>query len=369
MDRRSFLTTASALTAAAATSGWAAPKARNPLKILILGGTRFIGLHMTQLALDRGHTVTFFNRGRTNANAFPQVERLKGDRNAQLEALEGRQWDAVIDNSGYVPRQVRLSAQLLAPNVQHYVFVSSISVYPDFKVPRSEDSPVGKIDDETIEKVDNDTYGPLKALCEQAAEKAMPGRVTSLRPGYIVGPDDNTDRFTYWPARAARGGDMLAPGTPGDPIQVIDVRDLAAFTLNVIENRIMGTFNLVSPPGKFTIGDLVSASVDAAKALARPHPLPRPVWIPADFLETHNVRPAVDLPMWFPPGGDEPAFAQTSAERAIKAGLKITPLKKTVRDTLAWHLARPEAERTKLKAGISPEREQEVLAAWRAAKG
>ncbi|HEY8509197.1 MAG TPA: NAD-dependent epimerase/dehydratase family protein [Steroidobacteraceae bacterium] len=367
MDRRSFLTTASVLTAAAATSGWAAPRARNPLKILILGGTRFIGLHMTQLALDRGHTVTFFNRGRTNNDVFPQVQRLKGDRDAQLEALEGRKWDAVIDNSGYVPRHVRLSAELLAPNVQHYVFVSSISVYPDFKVPRSEDSTVAKLDDETIEKVDNDTYGALKALCEQAAEEAMPGRVTSLRPGFIVGPDDNTDRFTYWPARAARGGDMLAPGTPRDPVQVIDVRDLAAFTLNVIENRIMGTFNLVSPPGMFTIGDLVSESVAAAKTLVKPNPPPRPVWVPASFLRTHDVRAAVDMPIWFSPEGEQPAFAQTSAERAIKAGLRIRPLKKTVHDTLAWHLARPEAERTRLKAGISPEREQAVLAAWRAA--
>ena len=181
-------------------------------KILMLGGTRFIGLHMTALALERGHTLTFFNRGKTKTDRYPEVERIKGDRNGEIDGLKDREWDVVIDNSGYVPRHVRLSAELLAPKVRQYVFTSSISVYPNFSVPRDEKSPVGKLPDETVEKVDGDTYGPLKALCEQAAEKALPGRTTIIRPGLIVGPDDNTDRFTYWPARAARGGEFIAPG-------------------------------------------------------------------------------------------------------------------------------------------------------------
>ena len=215
VDRRTFLATASlAAAACVAPSRWALAQTRKPLSLLILGGTRFIGVEMTELALKRGHTLTFFNRGKTNADLFPDIERIKGDRNGEIDGLRGRKWDAVIDNSGYFPRAVKLTAELLAPSVSQYLFVSSISVYPDFKAPRDEASAVGKLKDESIEKVDENTYGPLKALCEKAAEAAMPGRVTVIRPGLIVGPHDSTDRFTYWPARAARGGEMLAPRAP-----------------------------------------------------------------------------------------------------------------------------------------------------------
>ena len=214
------------------------PQEPKPLKILILGGTRFIGLHMTALALERGHTLTFFNRGKTKTDRYPEIERIKGDRNGEIDGLKDREWDVVIDNSGYVPRHVRLSAELLAPKVKQYVFVSSISVYPNFSVPRDEKSPVGKLADETVEKVDGETYGPLKALCEQAVrEGAARAARPSSGPGLIVGPDDNTDRFTYWPARAARGGEFIAPGAPTDAFQVIDVRDLAAFTINAVEKN------------------------------------------------------------------------------------------------------------------------------------
>jgi 2'-hydroxyisoflavone reductase len=363
IGRRRFLVNASLAAAAAsvAPSLWAQDKGRRPLSLLILGGTRFIGVEMTELALKRGHQVAFFNRGRTNADLFPDIERLKGDRNGDIDALRGRKWDAVIDNSGYFPRAVKLTAELLAPSVSQYLFVSSISVYPDFKAPRDETSAVGTLKDETVEKVDNDTYGPLKALSEKAAEAAMPGRVTVLRPGLIVGPHDSTDRFTYWPARAARGGDMLAPGKPSDDIQVIDSRDLAAFALDAIEKKITGTFNLVSPPGLFTIGDVLNESIRAAKELAKPNPPPRAVWAPAAFLAAQKVEGWSDMPVWVDAKGDEAAFAGTSAARAIKAGLKITPMRKTCRDTLAWHLTRPAAERETLKSGIAPEREKEVL--------
>lgn len=360
IDRRKFLATAATL-AAASSSRWALAQTRKPLSILILGGTRFIGVEMTELALRRGHTVTFFNRGKTNTDVLPDIERIQGDRNGEIDGLKGRKWDAVIDNSGYFPRAVKLTAELLAPSISQYLFVSSISVYPDFKAPRDEKSAVGKLKDESVEKVDNDTYGPLKALSEKAAEGAMPGRVTVIRPGLIVGPHDSTDRFTYWPARAARGGQMLAPGKPTDGVQIIDARDLAAFVIDALEKKTMGTFNLVSPPGMFTIGDIVNESINAANVLAEPKPTPHAVWAPAPFLEAQKVEGWSDMPVWLDPKGDDAAFASTSAARALKAGLKITPMRKTCLDTLAWHLKRPAAEREKLKAGISPEREAEVL--------
>jgi 2'-hydroxyisoflavone reductase len=364
VKRRTLLTLAAASTLSASLPAFG--RKIKPLRILVLGGTRFIGLHMTALAQQRGHTLTFFNRGKTKADRFPEVERIKGDRNGEIDGLKGREWDVVIDNSGYVPRHVRLTAELLAPKVRQYVFTSSISVYPDFSVPRDEKSPVGKLPDETVEKVDGDTYGPLKALCEQAVEKALPGRATIIRPGLIVGPDDNTDRFTWWPARAARGGEFIAPGAAQDPFQVIDARDLAAFTINAVEKDITGTFNLVSNVNGFRFGELTDACIAAANRQAKPADLPRATWIPAEFLEEQKVAPWSEMPVWLPAKGEEAAFAGTSNAAAVANGLKITPLAKTVDDTLAWHLTRPAEEREKLKAGIAPEKEAAVLAAWKA---
>jgi len=364
MNRRELLEAGVGVALATALSPRAllAQSSAKPLRLLILGGTRFIGPHFVEAARARGHQVTLFNRGRTNPERAQNVEVLHGDRDGQLDALKGRQWDAVLDTSAFVPRIVRLSAELLAPSISQYVFVSSISVYASFARPNDESSPLGKIADETIEKVDGDTYGPLKALCEQAAERALPGRTTILRPGLIVGPDDNTDRFTYWPARVARGGEVMAPGTREDEIQVIDVRDLAAFTLLGIEQRIMGAFNLISPPDTFTMGGLLDACVAAARSDARV------TWVPAGFLAAHKVEGWSDMPVWVNAVGEEAGFALTSAERALTAGLKIRPLSDTVRDTLAWHLSRPAEQQAKLKAGITPEREQEVLAAWHASQ-
>jgi 2'-hydroxyisoflavone reductase len=367
MKRRTLLALAATAAGTAALPSWAARKPA-PLKILILGGTRFIGLHMTALALARGHMLTFFNRGKTNTDRYPEIERIKGDRNGEIEGLKDRDWDVVIDDSGYVPRHVRLSAELLAPRVKHYVFVSSISVYPDFSVPRDEKSPVGKLADETIEKVDGETYGPLKALCERAAETALPGRTTIIRPGLIVGPDDNTDRFTYWPARAARGGEFIAPGSPSDPFQIIDVRDLAAFAIGVAEKKITGTFNVVSHVNDFKFGELTDACITAARRQAKPAIAPHATFLPTEFLEEQKVEPWSEMPVWLPAKGEEAAFAGTSNQAAVARGLKLTPLRKTVDDTLAWHLTRPAAEREKLKAGIAPEKEAAVLAAWKAKK-
>jgi 2'-hydroxyisoflavone reductase len=364
MNRRDLLTSLGAAAGAAAFAGPLSPaRAAEParkLSLLVLGGTRFVGPHFIERARAHGHSVTIFNRGRTNVGRVKDVEVLTGDRNGQLGALKDRKWDAVLDTSGYVPRHVRLSAEMLAPHVAHYLFVSSISVYPSFAKPNDETSPVGKLQDETAEKVDGETYGPMKALCEQAAEKAMPGRVTVLRPGLIVGPDDNTDRFTYWPARVARGGEVLAPNSPADRIQIIDVRDLSDFALRCIEHKTLGVFNLVSHPQQFTMGMLLDACVKAAKNDAKA------TWVPAAFLAEQKVEGWSDMPVWMHAVGEEAAFADTSMDRAKAAGLSIRSLDDTVRDTLAWHRARPPEQQAKLKAGISPEREREVLAAWHA---
>jgi 2'-hydroxyisoflavone reductase len=361
MNRRDLLRLAAATTLAGA-AGRALSEAAAPFRLLILGGTSFLGPHLTEQALARGWRVTHFNRGKRAPGGVEGVETLLGDRDAQLDSLKGGRWDAVVDTSGYVPRHVRLSAELLAPVTQQYVFISTISVYASLATPAGEDAPVGKLADESVEEVTGETYGPLKALCEQAAERAMPGRTTIIRPGLIVGPLDPTDRFTYWPVRAARGGEFIAPGTPEDPLQVIDARDLAALTIKCIDDRRMQVMNAVSPPRMFTMGKLMDACVEVAANDAKP------VWIPADFLAGQKVMPWSDMPAWFPPTGDEAAGALTPVDRALAAGMKIRPLEDTVRDTLAWHRTRPAERREKLRAGLDAARETEVLAAWHASK-
>lgn len=369
MNRRQFISTASGALIAARQMSRAAERAPRSLRILILGGTQFIGIHITELALARGHVVTLFNRGRTHRELFPQVEKLQGDRDGKLDALKGRSWDAVIDDSGYVPRHVRLSAQLLGPSIRQYLYVSSISAYASFTQPNDESSALGTLADDSVEKVDGNTYGPLKALCERAAQTAMPGRVTVVRPGYIVGPDDPTDRFTYWPARATRGGEMLVPGRPSDRIQFIDVRDVARFNIEALERGVTGTFNLVSPPGHFTMGDLITPCIATARAVAHPSAAPAPIWIPADFLRQHDAAFPDDIPIWAPSTGETAGFAETSTARAQRAGLHIMPIVQTVRDTLAWHLSRPQSEQMQLKAGLPAAREQEILSTWHRLRG
>lgn len=356
MTRRDILKVGgtAALATASSPLGAAAPSRR----LLILGGTSFLGPQLTTSALSRGWQVTHFNRGRRDPDGVPGVETLIGDRDAQLDALKGREWDAVVDTSGYVPRHVALSAGLLAPAVGQYVFISSISVYAGFGKPNDESAPVGKLADETVEKVDGETYGPLKALCEAAAEKALPGRTTILRPGLIVGPLDPTDRFTYWPARVARGGEVLAPGAPGDPIQVIDVRDLAEWTLSLVERKVVGVFNAVSPPRRFTMGGLLQDCATAAGSAATF------TWVDAAFLAAQKVEPWSDMPVWVPPSGGDGAISLTPVDRALAAGMPVRPLIDTVRDTLAWFQGLPEERRSELRAGLRAERERDVLAAW-----
>jgi 2'-hydroxyisoflavone reductase len=355
-----------ALRPGAAHADFATLRSKRRLKILILGGTAFLGPAVVNEARLRGHEVTMFNRGRTNADLFPDIERLKGDRDGDIESLKGRQWDVCLDDSGYIPHMVKASAELLAPNVGHYIFVSSISVYKDFTVKGiSELSPVGTLSDEAIaaaktqKDITGENYGPLKALCEQAAEKACPGRTCVIRPGLIVGPMDRSDRFTYWPVRVARGGEVLAPGTPGDFTQVMDVRDLASFVVLSMEQKTVGTFNATSTPGELTMGELLDACkrVSASDATF--------TWADAKWLEAKNVQAWSDMPVWVPLEGDSAGHPFVDVSRAVKAGLVFRPISETVRGTLDWWQTEPQERRdAPMKAGITAEREAELLAAW-----
>jgi 2'-hydroxyisoflavone reductase len=336
------------------------PKAPPPppakKSILILGGTAFLGPQVVEAAKAHGHTVTLFNRGKTNPQLFPELEKLHGDRNGDVKALEGRKWDAVVDTSGYTPKQVKLSAETLAPNIGHYVFISSISVYADPLPAHSDESAkTAVLADPTVEAVTGETYGGLKFLCEQAAESAMPGKTTNIRPGLIVGPGDGSDRFTYWPARLDRGGEVLCPGTGEDPGQVIDARDLGLWIVRVIEDGTTGVFNAAGPEKKLTMRELIAASKEAAGKEATL------TWVDTDFLEKQGVAPWMELPVWT--GGDL-GFATVNAEKAIAKGLTFRPILDISRDTLAYWRSLPEERRAKPRAGLAPDKEAAVLKAW-----
>jgi len=372
LDRRDFLKTF-AVGGAAASLGALAPgvahaaftriKTPNKLRILVLGGTRFLGLHAVKYAMARGHDVTLFNRGQSNPHLFPDLIKLQGDRNDNLTALETGEWDAVIDTSGYVPRVVKQSADLLRGRVKSYLFVSSISVFKDFgTVGLDESSPVGTLEDETIEEITGETYGPLKALCEQAAERSMPGRTWNLRPGLIVGPNDRSDRFTYWPVRIKRGGEVLAPEGRNEQIQVVDVRDLAEFMIHGLEHETKGLMNAVSPPGELSMGELLDTCQKVSGSDATF------TWVPGEFLTEHDVHPWSDMPCWIPTSV-EAGVGTIQVKRALKAGLTFRPLSETVRDTLEWwDTIDSERANQPLRAGLTAERETEVLAAFHGLK-
>jgi 2'-hydroxyisoflavone reductase len=286
---------------------------------------------------------------------FPEVETIEGNREADLSSLSGRRWDAAIDTCGYVPRVVLASAMTLADAVYHYTFVSSISVYPDDIVPGAdEESPVQELPDPTVEEVTGETYGGLKALCERAVEEEMPGRVFNVRPGLISGPYDPTDRFTYWPRRIAAGGEVLAPDRPERGVQFIDVRDLAAWIIEMAAERRTGTFNATGPDHKLEMGRLL----EACKAVGGDAEL---IWVSEDFLDKHGVEPFTDLPLWVP--REDAALLDIDCGRAIEAGLTFRPLSETIGDVLEWDRAR--AVGTESAAGLTAEREQELLRAWR----
>ena len=357
MSRRREILKAAAWTGVSA----ALPIARGaaPKSLLVLGGTGFIGPHLTQEALRRGWRVTHFNRGQTAKDGVPGVETVRGDRKGQLEALRGRSWDAVVDDTGYIPKYVKQSAELLAPRVGYCLFISSISVYASFAQPNDEQSATGKLENPDTEEVTGDTYGPMKALCEQYSAAAFRGRASIVRPGYIVGPLDRSDRFTYWPVRAARGGEMLAPGTPRDPIQIIDVRDLSAWMMKLVEARTSGTFNAVSAPREFTMGGLIAATQHAAPQVGT-----TVTWVPEKFLAAHWKAEELDLPPWAPTTGDTAGAALTAVTAAKRTGLGSRPLEDTVRDTLVWFRSLPAERQQKLRAGLDPLKEADTLRAW-----
>ncbi|MBV9279378.1 MAG: epimerase [Chloroflexi bacterium] len=331
------------------------------MKLLILGGTVFLGRHLVDAALARGHEVTLFNRGEHNPELFPAVEKLRGNRDGDLASLQGRRWDAVVDTCGYVPRVVGLSARLLAPAVDHYTFISTLSVYSDTSRPGiDETGPLGRLEDETVEEVTGETYGPLKVLCERAAEEAMPGRTLAVRPGLIVGPFDPTDRFTYWPHRVAQGGEVLAPDGPEYRIQIIDARDLAEWTIHMVEARGTGVYNAVGPSyglgEPLTLGRLLDACNAAGGGDAAI------TWVAGPFLIERGVTPWMDLPVWFGDDDDRRGFASFDCGKAVAAGLTFRPLAETVRATLDWDATRPPDHTW--RAGLSREREAELLRAW-----
>jgi len=339
-------------------------RAPKPLRILILGGTGFTGPFQIRYAIERGHQVTVFNRGRTQPTVdapLDEVEQLVGDRNDNLEALKGREWDAVIDNSASLPRWVRQAAELLKGSVDTYLFTSSLSVHADeSKIGITEDDPVATIADPTVERITGETYGALKALCEEETRKAFPDGAIVVRPHLIVGPGDQSDRWTYWPVRVARGGEVLAPGTPDDPTQYIDARDLAEFDIRLLEQRTLGTFAAVGPRSRLGMGELLAgmrAVVSNEISFT---------WIDADALEEYGVQAWSEMTAWVPARGETAGSAMFSNARAVAAGLTYRPLAVTAKDTLDWWATLPAERREKPRAGLAAEKEREVLAKWHA---
>ena len=314
------------------------------MKLLVLGGTAFLGRAIAEAALSAGHELTLFTRGKTNLELFPEAEKLRGNRDGELSPLEGRRWDAVIDTSGYVPRVVRASADLLR-EAGHYTFVSSCSVYAGFTEPATEESPVATVEDESTEDVEAN-YGALKALCEDVVEEVFPGRALHVRPGLIVGPHDPTGRFTYWPHRIARGGEVLVPGAPHRPVQLIDVRDLAEWIVRSAQEGLTGTFNAISPP--FPMRELLEACPGEATY----------THVDEAWLVEREVGMWMELPLWIDTGNAEWArFMETDVSKAVAAGLTFRRLEQTARGAL---------EQAALVEGIglTPEREAELLADW-----
>ena len=321
------------------------------MKILLIGGTRFLGRHLVTSARARGHEITLFNRGKTNPDLFSRVKTIRGDREKDLDQLSG-QWDAVIDTCGYVPRVVKLSAEALKERVQQYVFISSISVYSDFsKIGINESSDLGTLSDESVEEITGETYGPLKVLCEKAVQEVFGARALIVRPGLIVGPHDSTDRFTYWPVRINQGGEVLTPERPDVLTQFIDARDLADFTIRLIEQNVSGVFNATGNP--MTLNTLFETCKRVSKSNANFK------WAPVDFLAKHNVSPWIDMPVWVPDSSEDAGFSRVDISKALSAGLKFTDLSETIRDTLKWEFERPENH--EWKAGLKPEREKELI--------
>jgi len=347
----------------------ATPGADNPgsgKKLLILGGTRFLGPALVAGAKARGFEITLFNRGKTAPDMFPELELILGDRDkGELDGLRGRSWDMVVDTSGYVPGQVRAVAELLRGNIGFYAFISTVSVYADQSATVvGEDTAVTTVDPEvvakarTIRQASRANYGGMKALCEIAAENALPGQVANIRPGLIVGPRDNSDRFTYWPVRISKGGEVLSPGDPDREVQFIDVRDLAAWTIDLCDRKQSGVFNAVGFDGRISIQELLHGCKIVLGADDCQF-----TWIKDQFLSEQGVRPYVEMPLYLPHG----IRGHFDVSKAIAQGLTTRPVAETIRATFDWH-QRERRDHVWRRAGMRAEREQEVLAAWHASQ-
>ena len=365
--RREFLKTAGAVGAGVAVGGLGACAAPTTKRLLILGGTGFIGPHMVRYAVERGHEVSIFTRGRSDADLPAAVEQLVGDRNDDHRSLEGRRWDVVLDNNAQDYRWVRTSTELLRDAAEQYVFVSSISAYAleGFgweNADRLLMEPAVGIDHPRITPPpgwsmgDDAPYGLMKSLSEDIVHAAFPGRATVVRPGLIVGPGDPTDRFTYWPVRLDEGGEVLAPGDPRHAIQVIDQRDLTEWIVRLAERGTTGDFNGVGPGHRLSMGEMLD---EIGTVVSRPYEL---TWVPEAFLEAQGLAPWSDLPAWIP--GDPLMFV--SFAEAMEAGLTHRSIAETTRATLAWDRERPAEERQNRRFGMSRAREREVLDAWHA---
>jgi 2'-hydroxyisoflavone reductase len=344
------------------------------MKLLVLGGPRFLGRHLVAAAQAAGHRLTMFNRGRTDPDAFPEVEKIRGDRAGDLSALDGRTWDAVVDTSGYLPDVVRRGVERLRARVGHYHFVSSISVHSDFSAPgMTEDAPVATLTAEQRERVASidssepmqspaflELYGPLKAECEQVVREVFGDRAVISRPGLIIGPHDYMDRFPYWVARIAEGGEVLAPGRPERPVQVIDARDLAEWIVRGAESGLSGTFTATGPDQPLTMGGLLDACRTAAASDARF------TWVDEEFLLERAVGPWEEMPMWLPErtSTTHVGILRMDVRRAVASGLRFRPLLDTARDVLAWERMRGEHP---WRAGLAREKERALLEGWWAA--
>jgi 2'-hydroxyisoflavone reductase len=325
------------------------------VNLLLLGGTNFVGRHLVEHALAEGHDVTLFNRGRTNPGLFPQVEEVHGDRDGGLDSLRDRTFDRVIDLSGYVPRVVGQSAELLESATEHYTFISTVSVYADFtKTGIDEDAPLATTPDESVEEDTRDTYGPLKALCEDVVRATYGHRCTIVRPGIVVGPFDDTDRFTYWCLRAARDGDMVAPDEPGRPVQFIDAGDLARFVLRQTAERSHGVFNVVGPDREpVDWARFLAACLEVGEGGAELR------WVPERVLSDAGTKLGKELPLYAP--RTMPGYATVDTDRAIAAGLEFSALERTIEATLGWATE----EKLEPSVGLTAAREAEILEALR----
>ena len=328
------------------------------MRVLFIGGTSFVGRHMAAEALARGHDVTLFHRGKTNPDLFPNAEHVLGDRATDLASLSDRTWDAALDVCAYVPREVRQAGEVLAGSVERYLYVSSVSAYrATDRAITAENAPLqgpGDLDDAKTEDVTNETYGPLEAMCEAAAGAAFPGRTIVLRPTYVVGPHDSTDRFTYWVRRAAAGGDVIAPGPPEGPMQLIDARDLGAFALDLVERGELGAFNGAGPAEPLSWAEMIAACMETVGHEAVL------TWVEPGFLEGQGIDVGSSFPLW--EDGTEASLMRCDLRKSLAAGLRLRPLADTIRDTAAWDRERGTPP---LRVGIDRARESDLLDAWR----